>query len=45
MRPVRSLPKLGAHPELVTYQCDECRHVLTLPVENFGNVTTQPGVQ
>lgn len=34
MKLVRSIPRLGAHPELATYQCEQCRHVATLPVED-----------
>lgn len=34
MKFVRSTPRLGAHPELATYQCEQCRHVATLPVED-----------
>jgi hypothetical protein len=31
MQFVRRLPKLGANPELVSYQCEECGHVVTRP--------------
>ncbi len=31
MRFARRLPRLGANPELVSYQCEECGHVVTRP--------------
>jgi hypothetical protein len=31
MKPVRRLPRLGPHPELVTYRCEHCGQVATLP--------------
>jgi uncharacterized Zn finger protein len=31
MRFARRLPRLGANPELVSYRCDECGHVVTRP--------------
>jgi hypothetical protein len=31
MRFARRLPRLGGNPELVSYQCEECGHVLTRP--------------
>lgn len=34
MHQVRSLPRLGQHPELVTYQCAECGNALTLVAEH-----------
>jgi uncharacterized Zn finger protein len=29
----RIFPKFGAFPELKTYQCAECGHVLTIEIE------------
>jgi hypothetical protein len=29
----RIVPKFGAHPGLGTFQCAECRHVVTIEVE------------
>jgi len=34
MKLVRSLPRFGAHPELATFQCLQCGHVTTQPVED-----------
>jgi hypothetical protein len=34
MRLDRREPRLGAHPELVTYRCQQCRHVVTLVAED-----------
>lgn len=30
MRPVHTIPKIGQHPELVTFRCGQCRHVETI---------------
>src|ERR1700682_1182679 len=37
MHQVRSLPRFGLHPELVTYRCEECKEVLTLVAEDASN--------
>ncbi|EJW10128.1 hypothetical protein A33M_0477 [Rhodovulum sp. PH10] len=29
MRYARSIPRLGANPELVSYECQRCGHVVT----------------
>jgi uncharacterized Zn finger protein len=34
MATANRVPKLGSHPELVTFRCDGCGHVLT--VEETG---------
>jgi uncharacterized Zn finger protein len=34
MRIARRLPKLGANPELVSYQCEQCGHVVTQPEDD-----------
>jgi hypothetical protein len=33
MKLVRSIPRFGAHPELATFECLQCHHVMTRPVE------------
>ena len=33
MKIVRSVPKAGPMPELRTFQCPECDHVLTIEIE------------
>jgi hypothetical protein len=30
---VRTVPRLGYHPELRSYRCAACRQVATIPVE------------
>jgi hypothetical protein len=30
----RTVPKFGAYPELRTFQCAECGHVVTIEVED-----------
>jgi DNA-directed RNA polymerase subunit M/transcription elongation factor TFIIS len=34
MRFARRLPRLGANPELVSYRCEECGHVVTRAEDN-----------
>jgi DNA-directed RNA polymerase subunit M/transcription elongation factor TFIIS len=34
MQFARRLPRLGANPELVSYQCEECGHVVTRPEDS-----------
>jgi predicted RNA-binding Zn-ribbon protein involved in translation (DUF1610 family) len=29
----RNVPKFGAYPQLRTFQCDDCGHVVTIEVE------------
>lgn len=33
MKLVRGVPRFGAHPELATFECMQCHHVVTRPVE------------
>ena len=30
----RSQPRLGPHPELLTFRCQQCGHVVTLVAED-----------
>ena len=36
MRIAGRVPKLGANPELVSYQCEECGDVVTRPEDNVS---------
>jgi hypothetical protein len=33
MKAVRSLPRVGSFPELVTFKCEHCGHLDTWPVD------------
>jgi hypothetical protein len=33
MKLLRKLPATGAQPQMVLYQCEQCRHTMTRPFE------------
>jgi hypothetical protein len=33
MKLVKSIPRIGSHPELRTYRCAQCGHVETIEVK------------